>query len=68
MLHSPQYLVTATPAADAVDAVAHFEALLADETDCWDVHDALGRAEPGFVPLDVRSPELYAAGRVPGGG
>ena len=30
--------VTATPAAAPTDALAHFEALLAFETDCWDVH------------------------------
>ncbi len=54
------------PAAAAPDALAHFERLLAFETDCWDVNAALRRGDPGFVVLDVRSPELYAAGRVPG--
>lgn len=58
--------VTAVPAAPAADAEAHFASLLAYETDCWDVHDALGRPDPGFVLLDVRSPELFAAGHVPG--
>lgn len=58
--------VLAVPAAPSDDARAHFEALLAYETDCWDVHDATTRGESGFVVLDVRSPELYAAGHVPG--
>lgn len=39
---------------------------MAFETDCWDVHEALLSADPGFVLLDVRSPELFAAGHVPG--
>jgi rhodanese-related sulfurtransferase len=58
--------VTATPAAPAVDAVAHFGGLLAYETDCWDVHESLSRPDPGFVVLDVRSPELFTAGHIPG--
>jgi len=58
--------VTAIPAAAPADALCHFEALLAYETDCWDVHAALERLEPGFVLLDVRSPELFSAGHVPG--
>jgi rhodanese-related sulfurtransferase len=59
-------VVTTVPAASSVDAVAHFSSLLEFETDCWDVHDALSRGRPDFVLLDVRSPELYAAGHVPG--
>jgi rhodanese-related sulfurtransferase len=58
--------VTQTPAAPSDDARRHFEALLAFEADCWDVHDASGRPDPGFVLLDVRSPEQFAAGHVPG--
>ncbi len=58
--------VTETPAAAPSDARAHFEALLAFETDCWDVHEAMQSPEPGFILLDVRSPELFAAGHVPG--
>jgi len=53
-------------AANAEDAVRHFEGLLAYETDCWDVNDASRRRVGGLVILDVRSPVLYAAGRVPG--
>jgi rhodanese-related sulfurtransferase len=58
--------VTDLPAAPSAEAAAHFRRLLALETDCYDVHQALGRREPGFVLLDVRSPEAYAAGHVPG--
>ena len=46
-------------------AAAHFESLLAFETDCWDVHSMVTRPEPGFVLLDVRAPELYAEGHIP---
>ncbi|MCB1004271.1 MAG: rhodanese-like domain-containing protein [Acidimicrobiales bacterium] len=58
--------VTSIPAADATAALAHFEALLAFETDCWDVHHAMTSGEQDFVLLDVRSPDLYAAGHLPG--
>lgn len=47
-------------------AARHFESNLGFETDCWDVSDALKKRRPGFVVLDVRSPQLYAAGHVPG--
>jgi rhodanese-related sulfurtransferase len=57
--------VTAIPAAAPALAQSHFEHLLSVETDCWDVHAALKTGEPGFVLLDVRSPELFAAGQVP---
>jgi len=63
---TPPNPVTETAAAPSGAALAHFESLLAFETDCWDVHDGLARDEPGFVLLDVRSPELFAAGHVPG--
>jgi rhodanese-related sulfurtransferase len=57
--------VTEIPAADSASALAHFEPALRFETDCWDVHDALGGV-PDFVLLDVRSPEAFASGHVPG--
>ena len=63
MLSSP---VTEVPAAASADAVAHFSALRAFETDCWDVHAAVASGGQDFVLLDVRSPESYAAGHVPG--
>lgn len=58
-------LVIAVPAADSSTAVAHFEALLAFETDCWDVHHDVTTGRADFVLLDVRSPELHGAGHVP---
>ena len=61
--------VTAVRAAAPVAAVAHFGSLLAFETDCWDVHASFKAAAPGtpnFVLLDVRSPEWFAQGHVPG--
>jgi rhodanese-related sulfurtransferase len=53
------------PAADSASAVHHFESAFSFETDCWDVHDAMTRA-PDFVLIDVRSPEVFARGHVPG--
>jgi rhodanese-related sulfurtransferase len=57
--------VTAIPAAAPRDAQAHFEALLSFETDCWDVQAELGNAQRGFILMDVRSPESFAAGHLP---
>lgn len=57
-------VVTQLAAAPSAEALAHFEAALSFETDCWDVHHALsGHAD--FVLIDVRSPELFARGHVP---
>lgn len=58
--------VTSTAAAPSGDALAHFQRLFGFETDCWDVHDALSSGKPGFVLLDVRGPERFAAGHVSG--
>ena len=58
--------VTSIAAAPSSEARAHFERLFSFETDCWDVHDALSRGQPGFVLLDVRSPESFANGHVSG--
>jgi rhodanese-related sulfurtransferase len=58
--------VTRIPAAAPQEALLHFERLLSFETDCWDVHAGLATGEPGFVLLDVRSPEAFAAGHVAG--
>lgn len=57
--------VTEVPAADSAAALRHFESAFPFETDCWDVHDALSRAGD-FVLLDVRAPEAFARGHVPG--
>ena len=58
-------LVAQVSAADSAAAATYFAASFAYETDCWDVHASLGR-EADFVLLDVRSPEDYARGHVPG--
>lgn len=58
--------ITAIPPASAEAVVKHYEARLAFETDCWDVHDAMSRGVADFVLLDVRSPQLYARSHVPG--
>lgn len=57
--------VTFVPPASSAEAVAHFSALFAFETDCWDVHEALA-GEADFVLLDVRNPDLFARGHVGG--
>ena len=58
--------VTDPPAASPEAAEAHFGGLLAFETDCWDLHEALADGDGSFVLLDVRGPDLFAAGHVPG--
>jgi rhodanese-related sulfurtransferase len=58
--------VTEVPAADSLTTRMHFERLLQFETDCWDVHVALASGRPGFVLLDVRTPELFEQGHVAG--
>lgn len=59
-------IVTEVAAAASADALAHFSAQFAFETDCWDVHHAMTSGEQDFVLLDVRGSEKYAAGHVPG--
>jgi rhodanese-related sulfurtransferase len=54
------------PAAASAEALRHFAAKLAFETDCWDVHASLAAGASDFVLLDVRSPDLYAKAHVPG--
>ena len=58
--------VLETPAADSPRAEAHFAALLEFETDCWDTHEALEKGARDVIVLDVRAPDAYAAGHVPG--
>ena len=57
--------VTAIPPAPSALAREHFAGEFAYETDCWDVHDSLGK-EADFVLLDVRSPVLFARGHIAG--
>lgn len=52
--------------ADSDEALRHFERLLAFETDCWDVQDAMKHGTVDFVLLDVRGPQSFRAGHVPG--
>ena len=59
-------LVSEIPAAAPAEAPARFQDRFRFETDCWDVHEALGRDDPGFVLLDVRGPDQFAVGHVPG--
>ena len=68
MVTSPltRFRVTEHPTAEPADAAAHFGALLRLETDCWDVHEELATGKPTFVLLDVRGPDAFAAGHVPG--
>jgi len=58
--------VIQTETQPADQALAHFEAKLAHETDCWDVHATESLEERGFVLLDVRGPEAFAKGHLPG--
>ena len=58
--------VTQVPAAPSAQALQHFEAGFAFETDCWDTHAALQQEDPGFVLVDARSPAHYERGHIPG--
>ena len=58
--------VSEFPAADSAEALKHFEQLLSFETDCWDVHASMNGKNPDFVLLDVRDPQSFQAGHVPG--
>jgi rhodanese-related sulfurtransferase len=58
--------ITEVPAAPSHIARAHFEAMLTFETDCWDTHEALKHPDPDFILVDVRSPQMFIQGHVPG--
>jgi rhodanese-related sulfurtransferase len=57
--------VTEIPPAPSALAKEHFTAEFTFETDCWDVHDSQLKGAD-FVLLDVRSPNMFASGHVPG--
>ena len=59
-------IVAPMSAAPPAAALAHFESLLAHETDCADVHADLAPGARGFVLLAVRGPVAFARGHVPG--
>jgi len=54
------------PAAASIEAIAHFEARLSYETDCWDVHTSLRQGKHDFVLLDVRTRALFVKSHIPG--
>lgn len=58
--------VAQVSAAASPEALAHFSAKLTFETDCWDTHYSLSQGATDFVLLDVRGPDLYQQGHVPG--
>jgi rhodanese-related sulfurtransferase len=58
--------VTSIPAARSEDAVRHFAARLAYETDAADMGAAVADGDVDFTLLDVRSPQAYEAGHLPG--
>ncbi|WP_070964016.1 rhodanese-like domain-containing protein [Vibrio sonorensis] len=58
--------VSRVAAAPSSLALAHFEKLLAFETDCWDVHHATTNGLKDFVLVDVRGEELYQQGHIQG--
>jgi len=58
--------VSAIPAAASEDAIRHYAAKLAFETDCSDVHAAMSKGQQDFVLLDVRGRNAYAEAHVPG--
>jgi rhodanese-related sulfurtransferase len=62
----PPSPVADVPALSPSEAKEHFARLLALETDCWDVHASLDAKPLPFVLLDVRSPEHFRRGHVPG--
>lgn len=59
-------LVIEVPTDPPAQALAHFEAKFAHETDCWDVHATEELDDRGFVLVDVRSREAFDAGHVQG--
>ncbi|MDX6744113.1 rhodanese-like domain-containing protein [Actinocorallia sp. A-T 12471] len=58
--------VLSTPPAPSADAVAHFAARLAFETDVADVRAALASGDPGFVLVDSRDTAAWDQGHIPG--
>jgi rhodanese-related sulfurtransferase len=59
-------LVSRIPAAGSAAALAHFEARLTFETDCWDVHQSMRSGDHDFMLADVRAAAAFAKEHVPG--
>ena len=57
--------VSRIAAAPSAEALAHFENLLANETDCWDVNHAVSNGRQDFILLDVRGEESFEKGHLP---
>ena len=64
-LITPGSRVAAQPPAESREALAHFEGLLAYESDCWDVYHDVSKGLDNFVLLDVRTPEQWAESHIP---
>lgn len=58
--------VTQQAPSKAQEAIAHFEKLLSLETDCSDVFVSQKAGAANFILMDVRSPELFSQGHIPG--
>lgn len=58
--------VSLVPAAPSHLALAHFEARLTFEADCWDTHASMKADQMDFVLVDVRSPSMYEDNHIPG--
>ena len=70
-MKNPVSPVSLVPAAPSHLALAHFEARLTFEADCWDTHAAMKASQENdkvmdFVLIDVRSPDMYADSHIPG--
>ncbi|MES9540657.1 MULTISPECIES: rhodanese-like domain-containing protein [unclassified Actinomadura] len=63
---TPAPAATQAPAATADEALRHFAARLAFETDVSDVAAQLAEGTPGLVVVDTRSAESWAQGHVQG--
>lgn len=58
--------VREVPAAASDIALQHFSSRLTFETDCSDVHASQQSGEGDFVLVDVRGPQAFERGHVPG--